>query len=259
MSHLSSLTLGHLDSRQHEAAAAAVLRVLEAHDMEVTMLAIDRDAMPAHIAGGRIDLLATAWLPDIDAAWADPAHMETLGGVLYRPYPLWAVPAAVAIPGLDSIADLARPEIASQLDPAIVLPRRLQAAADRVLAAYGLGAAGYRLELLDDEAGQARASVLLESGAAAVLALWQPHALAHGGRLRALADPEGALDGRQEARLLLRAGLRASLDPDLLDELEELTLGNPVVSALEHGMRRDGMTADEAAEAWQRGRLTPRA
>ena len=259
MSHLSSLTLGHLDSRQHEAAAAAVLRVLEAHDIEVAMLAIGRDAMPAEIAGGRIDLLATAWLPDIDAAWADPAHMETLGGVLYRPHPVWAVPAAVEVPGLNSIADLARPEIAARLDPTIVLPRRLQAAADRVLAAYGLEAAGYRLELLEDEAAHARAAALLDAGTAAVLALWQPHALAHGGRLRALADPEGALDGRQEARLLLRTGLRASLDPDLLDELEELTLGNPVVSALENGMRQDGMTADEAAEAWQRGRLTPRA
>ncbi len=259
MSHLSSLTLGHLDTRQHEAAAAAVLRVLEAHDIEVAMLATDRDDMPGHIAGGRIDLLATAWLPDIDPAWADPAHMETLGGVLYRPHPFWAVPASVVIPGLDSIADLARPEIASRIDRTIVLPRRLQAAAGGVLAAYRLEAAGYRLELLDEEAAHARAAALLDAGAAAVLALWQPHALAHGGRLRPLADPDGALGGRQEARLLLRTGLRASLDPDLLDELEELTLGNPVVSALEHGMRRDGMSADEAAEAWQRGRLTPRA
>lgn len=259
MSFTSSLTLGHLDSRQHEAAAAAVLRVLEAHDMEVAMVAADRDTMLKHIVGGRIDLLATAWLPDIDPAWADPAYMETLGGVLYRPFLMWAVPASLQIPGLDSIADLVRPEIRTAIDPTIVLPRRLENYANRVVAAYGLDQAGYRLEVLDGEAAYVRASASLDAGAAAVLPLWQPHALAHGGRLRPLEDPERALDGRQEAKLLLRMGLRASLDPDLLDELEELTLGNPVVSALEHGMRKDGMTADEAAEAWQRGRLTPRA
>ena len=259
MSHLSSLTLGHLDSRQHEAAAAAVLRVLQAHDVEVATVAADRDTLMRHITGGRIDLLATAWLPDIDANWSDPAFMETLGGVLYRPFLMWAVPAALAIPGLDSIADLVRPDIRARLDPVIVLPRRLENYANRVMGAYGLAEAGYRLEVLDSEAAYARASAALDAAAAVVLPLWQPHALAHGGRTRPLEDPLLALDGRQEARLLLRVGLRAAVDPDLLDELEELTLGNAVVSALEHAMRRDGLTADEAAEAWQRGRLTPRA
>jgi glycine betaine/proline transport system substrate-binding protein len=259
MSFTSSLTLGHLDTRQHEAAAAAVLRVLEAHDLEVEMLAADRGALVEHMAAGRIDLLATAWLPDLDRGFADPALMETMGGILYRPLLLWAVPAALDLPALGSIADLARPEIAAVLDRTVVLPPQLHESATRVMAAYGLDAAGFRLDLRDNEAAHAHAEAVLEAGAAAVLPLWQPHALAHGGRLRPLADPERALGGPQEARLLLRAGLRATLDPDLLDELDELTLGNPVVSALEHAMRRDGMTADQAAEAWQRGRLTPRA
>ncbi len=259
-----SLTLGHLDTRQHQAAAAAVLRVLEAHDLEVEMLvAADRDALVRQVEEGRIDLLATVWLPDLDAGLAqdlvDRQRMDVLGGVLYRPFLLWAVPAALDLPGFRSLADLPRPEIAARLDRTIVLPRRLEPHARRVAAAYGLETAGYRLEVLDDEAAHAQAEAALDAGDAVVLPLWQPHALAHGGRLRALADPHGTLGGPQEARLLLRAGLRARLDSDLLDELDELTLGNPVVSALEHAMRRDGMSADEAAEAWQRGRLTPRA
>ena len=259
MSFTSSLTLGHLDTRQHEAAAAAVLRVLEAHDLEVELVPADREALVAHMQEGRIDLLATAWLPDLDAGLIDPAHIEVLGGVLYRPFLMWAVPAALEIPGLAAIGDLHRPEIAAVIDHTIVLPPWLEPYAQRVMAAYRLEQVGYRLEVLDPESAFDRASALLDAAAAAVLPLSQPHALAHGGRLRPLEDPEAALGTRQEARLLLRRGLRASLDPDLLDELEELTLGNPVVSALEHAMRRDGMTADEAAEAWQRGRLPPRA
>lgn len=259
MSFTSSLTLGHLDNQQHEAAAAAVLRVLEAHDIEVEMLAGDCDTLGKHLRGGRIDLLATAWLPDLDPVLADPATVEILGSVLYRPYLVWAVPASLGITGLASIADLSKPEIASVIDHTIVLPHWIEAYATRVFAAYELEQAGYRLDVRDDEAAYAHASAALGATAAMVLPLWQPHALAHGGRLRPLDDPKAVLPTRQEAKLLLRLGLRATLDPHLLDELEELTLGNPVVSALEYAMRTDGMTADEAAEAWQRGRLTPRA
>ena len=259
----SSLILGHPDTRQHEAAAAAVLRVLEAHDLEVALVAADGEALVRRAEAGGIDLLATAWLPDLDApllaGLVERGRMEALGGVLYRPFLLWAVPAALELPGLDSIADLSRPEVAARLDRTVVLPRRLEPQGRRVAAAYGIEAAGYRLEVLDDEAAHTQAEAALDAGRAAVLPLWQPHALAHGGRLRALADPRRTLGGVQEARLLLRAGLRGTLDSDLMDELDELTLGNPVVSALEHAMRRENMTADEAAEAWQRGRLTPRA
>ena len=255
----TSITLGHLDSRQHEAAAAAVLRVLEAHEMEVAMVAANRETMIKHIAGGRIDLLATAWLPEIDAAWADPAYMETLGGVVYRPLLLWAVPTAAGLTGLDSIADLARPEIAGSVDRVVVLSRRLETHGTRVMQLYGLDAAGYRLEVVDNELAYASAARALDGATPTVLPLWQPHALAHRGRMRVLDDPKQALGGRREAKLLLRTGLRETLDPDLVDELDELTLGNPVVSALEYAMRNDGMTADEAAEAWQRGKLTPRA
>lgn len=254
----TSITLGHLDSRQHEAAAAAVLRVLEAHEMEVAMVAANRETMIKHIAGGRIDLLATAWLPEIDAAWADPAHMEILGGVLYRPMLLWALPADADVPGVATIADLAG-EAAAAIDRTVVLSRRLEAHGRKVMAEYDLEAAGYRLDVVDNEVAYASAARALQQATPTILPLWQPHALAHRGRMRVLDDPRHALGGRREAKLLLRRGLRQSLDGDLLDELEELTLGNPVVSALEYAMRTDGMTADEAAEAWQRGRLTPRA
>ncbi len=259
MSSTSSITLGHLDSRQHEAAAAAVLRVLEAHDLEVAMVAANRETMIKHIAGGRIDLLATAWLPEIDEAWADPAYMEIMGGVLYRPLLLWALPTAAGLSGLDAIADLADPGLAGGVDRTVVLSRRLETYGQRVMEQYGLEAAGYRLELVDNEVAYASAAKALDAATPTILPLWQPHALMHRGRMRVLNDPKQALGGRREARLLLRRGLRDTLDADLLDELDELTLGNPVVSALEYAMRNDGMTADQAAEAWQRGKLTPRA
>ena len=213
MTQLDSLTLGHLDEIQHEAAAAAVLRVLEAHDIEVTMLPGGHDVLAGAMAAGRVDLLATAWLPDVDAGWIDPSVAETMGGVLYRPFLFWGLPAALERPGLSAIGDLAGPAAAG-IDRTIVVARRVSDAAERTLAACGLTEAGYRLEILDDEAAYARASASLDAAAPAVLPIWQPHGLAHGGRVRLLDDPMQALGARQEARLMLRRGLRAQLDAD---------------------------------------------
>jgi len=250
MSLLEHVTLGFPDSPQHEAAAAAVVRVLEAHELEVTLLAGDRSALTGHLQAGRLDLIATAWLPGPDAAWADGAG-EAMGGILYRPQTLFAVPAAPGAPA--SLDDLATDPVARR--PLVAAP--VEAAARAALSAYGLEQA-LPVEILEPEPFYTRAAAALAAAEPVLLALWQPHALWHGGRLQALADPKGALGERQEARLVLRAGLRARLDGDLLDELDELTLGNPVVTAMEHAMREGGMSAEEAAEAWQRGKLTPR-
>ena len=46
---------------------------------------------------------------------------------------------------------------------------------------------------------------------------------------------------------------------DLIDELEEMMLGNQIVQFMENAIRNQGMSADEAAEAWQRGKLVVRA
>lgn len=48
------------------------------------------------------------------------------------------------------------------------------------------------------------------------------------------------------------------MEQDLLDELDELMLSAKIISAMDYAMRVEGMTADEAAEAWQRGKLLPR-
>ncbi|MCQ8241799.1 glycine betaine ABC transporter substrate-binding protein [Rhizosaccharibacter radicis] len=255
---LSTLLLAHPDEPRHEAAAAAVLRVLEAHEMEVEMFAAPRAVLERRMREGGIDMLATAWLPDRDAEWTTAAFgMGAMGGVLYRPHALWAATTAVP-PAIATLEDLGRPETAAILERSLLVPASLETLCREVVGTYGLAEAGFALEVLPEENAVLRATALLDAGVAAVVPCWQPGALLHGGRLRPLADPRGVLGRPQEARLLLREGLRAELDPDLLDELDELTLGNPVISAMENAMRRDGMSADDAAEAWQRGKLTPR-
>ena len=128
--------------------------------------------------------------------------------------------------------------------------------AEQVLKAYGLDAAGYVVERVSGPEALAWADA---ADPQRIIPLCRPHDLLHASGLRTLEDPLGILGTDQEARLLIRHDLHEVLDSDLIDELEALTLGNKVVSAMAHAMRIQGMSAEEAADAWQRGKLTPRA
>ncbi|WP_041249493.1 glycine betaine ABC transporter substrate-binding protein [Gluconacetobacter diazotrophicus] len=252
---MTTVTLGHPDTILHAAAAAAVVRVLEAYEMEVEYVTGTRNDLSAAMAAGGIDLFVSAWLPDIDPDWLAPAlGMEAFGG-LYKPVFGWALPEGSA-PYVVTIADLATDD--GTVSRNIVTPESVIERVRQGVAAYGLTECGFTLDARPDEDAFQHAAQAIETGEATILPLWQPHFLHHGGRLRLLDDPKAGLGGEQQARLLLRTAARETLDSDLLDELDELTLGNKVVSALDYAMRREGMSADEAAEAWQRGKLLPR-
>lgn len=238
--------LGYPDAALHEASAAAVARVLEAHELEVEYVPFAVGALP----GDGIDLFAAAWLPLTDASMLASGRMQPLG-LLYRPAFIWAVTAEAPA----SIAGLAS---AAGMDRRILVPESgpIAALAAQVATRYGLDAAGYRIEPVADAEALAWAEAADPSR---IVPLCRPHDLLHASGLRALEDPLLALGREQEARLLMRHDLPTVLDSDLIDELEALTLGNKVVSAMAHAMRIQGMSAEEAADAWQRGKLTPRA
>ena len=246
---MEQIRLGYLDAPLHEASAAAVARVLEAHDLEVAYVPAHPGALAAAFEADDMDLFASAWLPLTDATMLASGRMEPIG-MLYRPAFIWCVAAAEPA-GIGDLAAEAR------LDRRILAPESGPTAelSHHVLRAYGLDVAGFRIEAVSDAEAHAWAAAC---DPARIVPLCRPHDLLHASALRALRDPLGALGPEQEARLLIRHSLRDSLDRDLLDELDELTLGNKVVSAMAHAMRMQGMSAGQAADAWQRGKLTPR-
>ena len=243
------IRLGYPDAALHEASAAAVARVLEAHELEVEYApaAPDADAV-----GDDVDLFASAWLPRTDAALLASGRMRPLG-VLYRPILLWSVAGGDARHDARSIADLAA---SRHFERRILAPTGpIARAAPQVLAAYRLDRAGYVVETVSER----QAFDWAQAGEPGrVVPMCRPHALLHASALRPLEDPLDALGPEQQASLLIREELGATLDPDLIDELEALTLGNRVVSAMAHAMRIEAMSAEQAADAWQRGKLTPR-
>lgn len=249
---MEHVRLGYPDAALHEASAAAVARVLEAHELEVEYVPIAADAVAGTVsgAGAAIDLFASAWLPTTDAPLLASGRMLPLG-TLYRPAFIWCVAGA----GPATIADL---DAAASMDRRILVDGSSPSAAlaDHVLHAYALDRAGYVVERVS---GQAATDWARAADPSRIVPLSRPHDLLHASGMRALEDPIAALGPEQEARLLIRRELRTELDGDLIDELEALTLGNRVVSAMAHVMRIDGLSAEAAADAWQRGKLTPRA
>jgi glycine betaine/proline transport system substrate-binding protein len=167
---MDQIRLGHPDAVLHEVSAAAVVRVLEAHEIEVELVPVAPDGLAAGIAGGGIDLFASAWLPLTDAVLLESGRMEPLG-LLYRPAFVWATAAK----GPSSLADL---PAAAGLDRRILVPRTGPAAflAGSVLAAYGLQEAGFRIETVSEQEARDWAEAL---DPARIVPLCRPHALLH--------------------------------------------------------------------------------
>ncbi|MFT9376096.1 glycine betaine ABC transporter substrate-binding protein [Komagataeibacter saccharivorans] len=252
---MTTVTLGHLDTSVQQASAAAVARVLEAYDLEIEYVSAPRAEMEEHVRRGDVDLFVSAWLPDVDAAFLAPELGMQAFGQLYRPAFGWSLPEAAAC-GMTSLAQLATD--GGAVGREIVTPASVLDRVRQVVAAYNLTEAGFTIAARPDAEAFDHAAHILESSLPEIIPAWQPSFLHYGNRLIQLDDPKGAYGAEQDARILVRSAIRAEMDSDLMDELDELTLGNKVVSALDHAMRSEGMSAEDAAEAWQRGKLLPR-
>ncbi len=249
---MTSLTLAYPDSTIHEATAATIIRVLEANDVEPEIVTGPKQALADLLRKHEIDIYVAAWLPEDDADLLSPGITQL--GRLFRPEACCCISDENS--PLASLSELA--QAGPEISRVIITPQSLEKRMERVLAAYRLADAGFTLDVLPDEEALAKLNAALGSTPQNIMPLFQPCFLFHQGGLRILNDPEKALGQEQEATLLLREGLRDELETDLLDELDELMLSAKIISAMDYAMRVEGMSADEAAEAWQRGKLLPR-
>lgn len=250
------LTLGFFDIPVHEAAAAVVLRVLEAHGvMDIELITGESAALFQEIRSGKIDVFATIWSPDVHQDLLNTASPMRAVGNVYQPSLFLALPnnfkeQVVSIDQLGSI-----PEI----DREIIVPETIYDRLQIALKAYGLIDAGYSLKAVPDEDAISHYQDSITSQANKVIALYSPSFIEDSAMIYKLQDPKHLLDQEQKAVILVKKDRIESLGADLIDELEEMTLGNQVIKLMEQAMRVDGMDAHEAAESWQRGKLVVRA
>ncbi|GBQ04868.1 hypothetical protein AA15669_0191 [Saccharibacter floricola DSM 15669] len=235
---MSHLAIGHLYTALHAACASAVARVVEANGVDVSYVDLSADEREEALARHDIDILVSAWMPQ-DEGLVHKGR-ETIGD-LYQPQ--------LALSVLKDAKDGAYTSFIvteESLSYVKAAQEQHQALKDLAVETIGEGA------LLD------RVQQAHERGENPVFAVWQPHAAFHDGSLVELPD-SNLLQGQSvSAQIILRDGLRDEVDEDLLDEMSIMMLGTRVMNALDYAVSVQGKDPEEAAEAWQRGRLLPR-
>lgn len=239
---MTTVTLGHLRNALHAGCASVVARVLDAHEVDLEFIDLDQGDIPELLKKGRLDLLVSAWMP------RDEAYLH-LGarilGTLYRPQLTLASYDASL-----TYADLPRQKIHR-----LYVPERFESQA-RALMKDLVKNVDIAVKVCDEEALCATVRAARQEGEPFLVLLNQPHALFHEDTFMPVSG--APLFEAFDACLLLRERMADILDQDLLVELSEMVLGNKIVSAIDHAIQVDRMDPEEAAEAWQRGRLVSR-
>ena len=250
------IRLGYIDLSFHEASAGVVKEILEHHGHAVALRAAPHEAMFKLLQAREVDLVASAWLPSSHGAYLAPAldEVEKLT-VLYEPYCIWGVPDYIPEEVLSSVDDLKRLYVTARMDKTIdgINPgagiSRFSAA---MIEAYGLHASGYRFVPGSEASAFAKFERAVAERQWFVMPLWHPQYLHHEHRIRALAEPKGMLGGHDEATLVARKAVLPHISDAALAELRALHLGNEVVTGLEHAIRVEGLSAQQAARRWLR-------
>lgn len=241
---MTTITLGHLRNALHAGCASAVARVLDAHGVEVEFVDADAAELPGLLDEGAIDLLVSAWLPrDIGLV----QHGMKVLGLLYRPVYVFA--SAFAREAIDVLSAQDAGRFIVGRDDLPLLKKALETLP--LLQSLPI-------EVCADEGLYDCVSDAIEAGERFVLVAAQPHAVFHRNDVHVLQDDASRLGSEMEASMMVRETVAACADQDMLDELSEMTLGNKVMSALDYAIQVEDTDPEEAAEAWQRGRLVPR-
>ncbi|WP_124096184.1 glycine betaine ABC transporter substrate-binding protein [Burkholderia gladioli] len=243
---MSKITIVTIDLSFHRAASAVVQSTLRTYGVESHELLAPHEEAFSLLRERRADMLCSAWLPSSHGQYLGPFETEVEKlAVMYRPYALWGVPDYVPQEAVDTLADLARPEVAERMNKRIqgIGPGAGISRFSRdIVARYGLDKAGYAFEngTLEDCTDAFENAV--KAGQWVVVPLWAPQYLHERYRIRELKDPDGLLGGVDDATLILRKDALHRLPPDAVAALRELTLGNAQVSRLDHQLMRDAAT-----------------
>lgn len=248
------IRLGAVDLSFHAASAAVVQELLERDGHAVALRTAPHEQMFELYGRGDVDLLVSAWLPASHGAYLAPHEADTRRlGVLYEPYCIWGVPDYVPSSLVADVSDLLKPEVMARMErriQGINVGAGISRFSKAVVQSYRLGDAGYHFEPgteADCFDGYERA---VAQGRWVVVPLWHPQYLHHRYRIRPLREPLGLLGGTDQATLIVRRDAESLIRPSTLQRLQALSLGNEVVTGLDHRIRKGGLTPLQAAREW---------
>ena len=254
---LQPVTLGQVSLSFYAVTGAVVQEVLEHLGHPVQLRTGPHDEMFPLLGQGSIDLLAAAWLPEAHAAyWARYGTESMEVTRLYNgAHFFWAVPSYVPESEVQTIADLAKPDVARRMTrqiqgigPAATITTVSQAA----VRAYGLDALGYALRPGTQAEWIGYHEAAVRERRWFVFPTWAPQYLNRGGQLRALRDTQNVLGGMNHAALVAPTARWQSLPASTRLALSKISIGLDAVNEMDWLVNVDKLAPREAARAWIR-------
>lgn len=249
-----TITLGQVDLSFYAVTGGIVQEVLERSGQPFVLTQGSHADTYPKLGTGEVDILAASWLPNAHAGLYEKVKDNTfLLAELYPDARLYLAVPDYASAELRSVADLARPEIAAQVEKRIVgigPSSGLMVGAARMMDSYGLKAAGYELvpgPAADWVANFRRA---YEQKKTLVMPLWQPHWINASYRVRVLADPQKIFGDGDRAYLLANNALRNKVSPEVLARLSRIKLSVEAVTEMDRMVNEEKYSPREAARRW---------
>ncbi len=253
--HARTLVIGHVNLSFYEATAAVFKTVLERSGYNVVMKKGPHSVMYPMLAEGEFDLFVAAWLPNTHQQyWADHKQNLTLVGPLYSDAKLfWAVPDYIPVSEVSSVADLAKPNVAANMDKIIRGPGAdsgLMIRSKHLMEYYKLSEAGYQLAPGNAEDWIAGFNRNIDANNWFVMPLWQPQYLNKVAKLRILKEPSKILGEPDTAWLVAHKSAKAKIPEHIFDMLKRMEFSIKAITELDYMVNVEKLPPDVAARIW---------
>ena len=248
------ITLGQVDLSFYAVTGGVVQEVLERSGQPFVLVQGNHGEIYPKLGTGEVDILAASWLPNAHAPLYEKVKASTfLITELYPDAQLYLAVPDYASAEIRSVADLARPEIAPQVEKRIVgigASSGLMVGAAKMMDVYGLKAAGY--ELVPGPAANWIANFLraYKEEKTLVMPLWRPHWINATYRMRVLEDPQKIFGEGDRAYLVGNNALKDKVSPEVLARLGRIKLSVAAVTEMDRMVNVDKLSPREAARRW---------
>ncbi|NIO41355.1 MAG: hypothetical protein GTO41_14980 [Burkholderiales bacterium] len=251
----ATIVIGHVNLSFYEATAALFKHSLERSGYNVAMKKGPHSVIYPMLAEGEFDLFVAAWLPNTHQKyWADYGESLSLVTPLYSDAKLfWAVPDYIPASAVNSVADLAKPDVATRMDKTIRGPGAdsgLMMRSKKLMEKYALSEAGYELVPGEAEDWIANFKGNIDAKKWFVMPLWQPQYLNKVAKLRILEEPHNILGEADTAWLVAHKSAKAKIAPHIYEILERMELSVKWVTELDYMISVEKLPPDVAARVW---------
>jgi glycine betaine/proline transport system substrate-binding protein len=253
--HATHVSLGYVNLSFYEVTASLVQQVLERLGHNVAVKHGSHAQVYPLLGSGEVDLFVAAWLPHAHGTYWEQYKDSTVKVVdLYDDARLfWAVPDYIPASEVKGVADLVKPEVAARMQKEIRGPGAdsgLMIGSRKIVAEYGLEAAGYVLAPGKPADWIANFNENIAGQRWFVMPLWQPQYLNQAHKLRILDEPKQLLGGADTAWLVAHKDFRARIDAKTWKALQRMSLSIRAVTELDYLVNVRNISPRDAARNW---------